>query len=209
MKKARSRATAADPFRHCPFDFSTAISFGSIERRKPYNLFGSRRHTVCKAPTFRPTNLPMRKIHWALIGALATATLAQAADKMLVNVNQEGVALKGYDPVAFFTVGAPVKGKPEITVEWHGAKYQFASQRDKAEFVANSSKYEPQFGGYCAYGVGRNALVDVEIDAWQIVDGRLLLQKNKDIRDSFNENPKGNLKRADERWPKLLEKKGK
>ncbi|MBN9691037.1 MAG: YHS domain-containing protein [Verrucomicrobia bacterium] len=132
-----------------------------------------------------------------------------AADKILQNLNQEGVALQGYDPVAFFTVGGPVKGQAQFSSDYRGAKYWFHSAKNKATFDANPAKYEPQFGGYCAYGVGRKALVDIKIDAWQIVDGRLLMQKNQSIRDDFNEDPAGNLKKADGNWPALVEKKGK
>jgi YHS domain-containing protein len=132
-----------------------------------------------------------------------------AADKILQNLNKEGVALQGYDPVAFFTVGGPVKGQAQFSSDYRGARYWFHSAKNKATFEANPAKYEPQFGGYCAYGVSRKALVDIKIDAWQIVDGRLLMQKNQGIRDDFNEDPAGNLKKADDYWPALVDKKGK
>jgi len=70
-------------------------------------------------------------------------------------------------------------------------------------------KYEPQFGGYCAYGVSHDKLAPVEIDAFQIVDGKLYMQYSKSIRDSFNEDQKGNLGKAMQNWPGLVEKKGK
>jgi YHS domain-containing protein len=132
-----------------------------------------------------------------------------AGEKVLVNVDAEGLALQGYDAVAFFTVGAPVKGRPEFSASHRGARYQFHSAKNLEMFRADPGKYEPQFGGYCAYGVGRGALVSIRIEAWQIVEGRLLLQKNRDIRDDFNRDPAGNLRKADERWPGLLEKRGK
>jgi YHS domain-containing protein len=146
-----------------------------------------------------------------LAGALAISLVvlpAWAADKMLLNLDDKGVAIQGYDPVAFFTVKAPVKGKMEFTSDFHGARYWFHSAKNKSQFDAEPAKYEPQFGGYCAYGVSRAALAPIQIDAWQIVDGRLLMQKNKGIRDDFNEDAAGNLKKADGNWPKLLEKKG-
>jgi hypothetical protein len=66
----------------------------------------------------------------------------------------------------------------------------------------------PQFGGFCAYGVSRGYAVDVELDAFQIVDGRLLMQYDKSVRDRFNQDTEGNLKRADANWPKVVEKEG-
>lgn len=144
-----------------------------------------------------------------LAGLLASTVIAVAADKTLHNLDKNGIAIQGYDPVAFFTVGAPVKGNPDITSSYHSATYQFHSAKNKETFDAHPEKYEPQFGGYCAYGVSRNALAPIDINAWQIVDGRLLMQKSLGIRNDFNEDAKGNLKKADGNWPKLIEKKGK
>ncbi len=150
-----------------------------------------------------------RRLFLFSFGLLTTTVLSLAAEKALLNLDKMGVAIQGYDPVAFFTVGAPVKGNPEITSTYHSAVYWFHSAKNKETFEAEPRKYEPQFGGYCAYGVSRNALAPIDINAWQIVDGRLLMQKNTGIRDDFNEDTKGNLIKADGNWPKLLEKKGK
>jgi YHS domain-containing protein len=141
--------------------------------------------------------------------SLLTVTAAVAADKSLLNLDKEGVAIRGHDPVAFFTVKAPLKGKAEFTSEFHGAKYRFHSARNKAAFDAEPARYEPQFGGYCAYGVSKGKLVEIDPEAFQIVEGRLLLQYSKGVRDDFNEDTQGNLKKADANWPKLVEKKGK
>ena len=144
-----------------------------------------------------------------VLACFAIAAPLRAADKVLVNVDKDGVALQGHDPVAFFTTKGPVKGKAELSSEYKGARYLFRNAQNKAAFDKEPAKYEPQFGGFCAYGVGRGAVVPIRIEAWQIVDGRLLMQKDTSIRDSFNEDPKGNLEKADARWPKLVDKKGK
>ena len=150
-----------------------------------------------------------RRFFLSAIAALAFSAGALAADKSLLNLDRDGVAIQGYDPVAFFTVKAPVKGSPEFTSDFHGAKYRFHSAKNKAVFDAEPAKYEPQFGGYCAYGVSKGKLVEIDVEAFQIVDGRLILQYSKGVRDSFNEDAQGNLKKAEANWPKLLEKKGK
>jgi YHS domain-containing protein len=111
--------------------------------------------------------------------------------------------------VAFFTDNKPVMGKPEFVARYNGATYYFASKEHRDTFKANPAKYEPAFGGYCAYGVCHNKLVKVDINAFQIVDGRLLMQYSKDIREDFNKDAKSNLAKADSNWPVLLEKKGK
>ncbi|MFN0066028.1 MAG: YHS domain-containing (seleno)protein [Limisphaerales bacterium] len=156
----------------------------------------------------------MKRLSFLLLAAALTVAglVARAADaeprKLLQNLDQGGVAIQGHDPVAFFTVGAPVKGKAEFESTYRGAKYRFHSAKNQSAFDADPARYEPQFGGYCAYGVSRGALVPIKIEAWQIVGGRLLLQKNEGIRDDFNEDAPGNLKKADANWPGLVAKKG-
>lgn len=150
----------------------------------------------------------MKKILLSMvIGCLALPALAQT--KTLLNVDSAGVAIQGYDPVAFFTDGKPVKGDSKILSKRDGAIYFFASKEHKELFNANPSKYEPVFGGYCAYGVSRNRLVEIDVDASQIVDGKLLLQYSKSVRDDFNKDAHGNLAKASANWPGLVEKKGK
>jgi YHS domain-containing protein len=130
------------------------------------------------------------------------------ATKILLNVDENGVAIQGYDPVAFFAQNKPVKGDAKFQSTYKGATYYFASPEDKAAFAAAPGKYEPQFGGFCAYGVANGKTVPIKVQAFQIVNGRLLLQYDLDIRDKFNEDQSGNLAKADRNWPGLVEKKG-
>ncbi len=142
-----------------------------------------------------------------LSGLLVLPALAQP--KSLLNLDKAGVAIQGYDPVAFFTEHKPVKGKPELVVRHLGAAYYFASREHRDQFKADPAKYEPVFGGYCAYGVSRNKLVEIDVEAFQIVDGKLVLQYSKGVREDFNKDTKGNLAKAEANWPGLLEKNGK
>lgn len=142
-----------------------------------------------------------------LVAALALPAFAQT--KSLLNLDKSGVAIQGYDPVAFFTDNKPVLGKPELPVRHNGAIYYFASKEHRDLFKANPAKYEPAFGGYCAYGVSRNKLVEIDVEAFQIVDGRLLLQYSKGVRNDFNKDTQGNLTKAEANWPGLVEKKSK
>jgi YHS domain-containing protein len=141
------------------------------------------------------------------IAALALPAFAQT--KTLLNLDDSGIAIQGYDPVAFFTDGKPVKGDAKFLSKRDGAIYLFASKEHKELFNADPAKYEPVFGGYCAYGVSHNRLVEIDVDAFQIVDGKLLLQYSKGVRDDFNKDQKGNLAKADANWPALVVKKGK
>ncbi|MFZ0827642.1 MAG: YHS domain-containing (seleno)protein [Verrucomicrobiia bacterium] len=142
----------------------------------------------------------------AVVG-LALPVLAQT--KVLVNTDKTEVALQGYDPVAFFTDHHPVKGDPKFVAKRDGAIYFFASKEHKELFAQDPAKYEPVFGGYCAYGVSRDKLVEIDVDAFQIVDGKLLLQYSKGVRDDFNKDTQGNLAKAAANWPALVAQKGK
>ncbi len=136
---------------------------------------------------------------------LATfASFALAEPK--ANVDKSGVGLQGYDPVAFFTDGKPVLGKEEFHSSFHDVTYRFASAEHQAMFEKDSTKYEPQFGGYCAYGVAKGHLSPVKIDAFQIVNGRLLMQYDSGVKKAFNEDQPGNLETADKTWPTLSAK---
>lgn len=111
--------------------------------------------------------------------------------------------------MAFFADAKPVKGEAKFPAKHNGAVYYFASKEHRDEFRKNPAKYEPSFGGYCAYGVSRGKLVEVDVAAFQIVDGRLLLQYSKGVRSDFNKDSKGNLAKADQNWTGLVERKGK
>jgi YHS domain-containing protein len=149
------------------------------------------------------------KKYFALLITLGLAFSASAQTKTLLNLDKTGVAIQGYDPVAFFTDHHPMKGKPEFASKYDGATYQFASLADKDLFDKEPGKYEPAFGGYCAYGVSRDKLAPIDVEAFQIVDGKLLLQYSKGVRDSFNQDQKGNLTKANGNWPMLVDKNGK
>jgi YHS domain-containing protein len=152
----------------------------------------------------------MKKMLTALFLAAGLALpVAAQTSKTLVNVDDQGIALQGYDPVAFFTDGKPMKGTTQFVSKHDGAIYLFASKADKTAFDGQPEKYEPAFGGYCAYGVSRKKLVEIDVNAFQIMDQHLLLQYSQGVRDTFNKDPKGNLAKANANWPVLVEKKGK
>jgi YHS domain-containing protein len=127
--------------------------------------------------------------------------------KTLQNLDKNGVAIQGYDPVAFFTQNKPVKGSAGFQSSYKGATYYFASAEDKSTFDAAPAKYEPQFGGYCAYGISQGHLAPVKIEAFQIVNGKLLMQYDLDVKGTFNKDQAGNLQKADKNWVGLVEKK--
>lgn len=140
-----------------------------------------------------------------LTAIVSFAVLAPASE--VVNLDKNGVALQGYDPVGYFTDGKPVKGLPEFTADYKGAKYQFASADHRDMFQKDPSKYEPQFGGFCGYAASINKLATIEVDYFQVLNGRLILQHNKKAWDLWHKDVEGNLKKADGNWPTLSQQK--
>jgi YHS domain-containing protein len=115
-------------------------------------------------------------------------------------------AIRGYDPVAYFTQGAPVKGSKEFTHRWNGATWRFASAENRDRFAAAPEKYAPQYGGYCAYGVASGYAVKIEPDAWSVVDGKLYLNYDRSVQKSWQSDVPGYIRKADAHWPKVLER---
>ena len=149
----------------------------------------------------------MKSLFSAFLLLMALSTVAFA--KELQNLDHNGVAIQGYDPVAFFTDNRPVKGSAQFQSEYRGAKYYFVSSEHKAAFDKEPAKYEPQFGGYCAYGASQGHKAPIKIEAWQIVNGRLLMQYDLGVKEDFNKDQQNNLSKADRNWPGLVEKYGK
>ena len=113
-------------------------------------------------------------------------------------------AILGYDTVAYFTDGKPVKGLDSFAAEWMGARWKFASQAHLDQFKASPEKYAPQYGGYCAYGVSQDHLVSIEPDKFKIIDGKLYLNYDADVQQTWIKDPAGYNKLADARFPALL-----
>lgn len=143
------------------------------------------------------------------LGAAIVPVTSHAYDEnsaSAVNVDAKGVGLKGYDPVAYFTAGAPTAGKAEFTSKHDGVTYQFATAANRDAFKAAPTKYAPQFGGFCAMGVALEKKLDGDPAAWTIADGKLYLNVNKDVEKKYREDVTGNNKKADANWPQLRNK---
>lgn len=137
--------------------------------------------------------------------ALAASPAARAGPAL--NTTTFGhLAVDGYDTVAYQTDGAAVKGRSEFSYRWQGANWRFASAEHLAAFRADPQRYAPQYGGYCAYAVGaKNQLVDVDPEAFSVVDGKLYLNYSKDIRARWDADRSHLIEAADRNWPALSE----
>ncbi len=136
----------------------------------------------------------------------ATSYAYDESSSSSVNVDAKGIGLRGYDPVAYFTVGAPTAGNGAFTASHNGVSFQFASAANRDAFRADPSKYAPQFGGFCAMGVVLEKKLDGDPDAWHIANGKLYLNVNKDVQKKWLQDVSGNNKKAEQIWPSIRNK---
>lgn len=113
-------------------------------------------------------------------------------------------AIRGYDPVAYFTLGEPTRGRNQFTASWQGATYKFASAANLELFKADPAAYAPQYGGYCAYAVAKGATAGTVPEAWTIVDGKLYLNYSLAVQQRWRKDVPGHIKAADRNWPAVL-----
>lgn len=142
----------------------------------------------------------------ALAGASFFAVcpaMAQSSTAKIFTGIVSGTAVGGYDPVAYFQQGEPVKGNPEISLEHMGANWRFASAENKALFEANPEQYAPQYGGHCAFAAAKGYLAKGDPEAWHIENGKLYLNYNKQVQQMWFQDIPGFIKQADANWPGL------
>lgn len=123
-----------------------------------------------------------------------------------VNTGLRGIAIKGYDPVAYFNESRPVKGRREFSYTWANAKWYFASRENRDRFVANPGAYAPAYGGYCAWATASGKIAGISPKAWQIRNGILYFNFSKGLNRRFFENAEANINHANEHWPVLKKK---
>ena len=133
---------------------------------------------------------------------LSTESSAQSP---IGNVDQNGVAIMGYDPVAYFTLGKPTKGAKDYQATWAGLTYHFANAEHLELFQANPETYVPSYGGYCAFGMRYGNRSRIDPNAWEIVDGRLHLLLNHGTMVMWQRKTKENIEIADKNWGLLAD----
>ncbi len=149
----------------------------------------------------------MRKVFAAAVFALTALFAAPPAlaDQGPVHTSLlSRVAVGGYDPVAYFTDGRPVRGTSEHRVTHQGYEYRFASAEHLAAFRANPSRYTPQYGGYCAWAVANGYTAAGNPQNWRIVDGKLYLNYNDEIQTRWERDIPGFIASANANWPSVL-----
>lgn len=130
------------------------------------------------------------------------AALAQKSPTFI----HSGKAIKGYDPVAYFTDSKPVVGNDSLSLEWNNASWYFATRKNLELFRKTPEKYAPQYGGYCAFGLSNGYKAQTDPQAWTIENGKLYLNYNLNVREEWNKNRKERIEKADKNWPDVKDK---
>ena len=111
--------------------------------------------------------------------------------------NQDGVDIKGYDPVAYFTDSAAKEGDKKFSLHWQGSEWHFKNEANREAFKKDPAKYAPQFGGYCAYGASQDHKAPTDPKAFTILDNKLYLNYNPKGKEMWNRDTKGKIEKAD------------
>lgn len=147
---------------------------------------------------------------FAVVSSLFSASIATAGTETNVSsgltAKGPGLAVHGYDVVAYFTRGEPTIGRAKYSTVFRDATYRFASEEHLDAFEDNPEKYMPQYGGYCAYGVAIGAKFDGAPHLWRIVDSKLYLNLNEAVQKAWERNIPGYIKKADRNWTKIAGK---
>ena len=133
----------------------------------------------------------------AALVALSMLTPAWAGDFF----ERDGVALRGHDPVAYFSDNKPVKGLAEHRAEHRGSTFYFASKANRDTFVADPTRYAPQYGGFCAFGMSNGYKAATDPAAFKVVNGKLYLNYNRDVQTMWSADIPGFIVKADGHWP--------
>lgn len=157
--------------------------------------------------------MPLSRRNMILGGGAALGTAAVALGFYLTPktlaparvFSSDGFAIRGTDSVAYFTESRPVAGDPTITYDWAGATWSFASAEHRDLFAGDPEAYAPQYGGFCAWAVAAKAeLFSTQPDNWSIVDGKLYLNFNDGVQETWNTDPEGFIMEGDKRWPEIV-----
>ena len=150
---------------------------------------------------------PHLSVVFAVLFVLSLAAVATvvAAVAPIYTAAFSQLAVGGYDPIAYFDEGEPVKGSKDHETTWRGATWRFTSAENLDRFVADPEAFAPQYGGYCAYAVAKGSTAKGDPQHWAVVDGKLYLNYNRKIMDRWKEDVPGYVEAADKNWPALLD----
>jgi YHS domain-containing protein len=129
-----------------------------------------------------------------------------AASPSEINTDTVGVAIRGFDPVGYFTEGKPIQGNPAFSARHENGIYHFASAANRDAFIKEPAKYAPAYGGFCAFAASVSKKADGNPSLWKIVDNKLYLNVNETAFTRWQQDIPGNVVKANTNWPKISTK---
>lgn len=137
-----------------------------------------------------------------VVGITVVSLLPKFSDSALsdVNVSSNNVAIRGYDTVAYFTEDNAVKGREEFAYSWADALWFFSTAENQELFARNPEQFAPQYGGYCALGIADGYIANIDPEAWTIVEGRLYLNRNKELMKKWRTDQPARIEEAERNW---------
>jgi YHS domain-containing protein len=159
---------------------------------------------MCEPEGVIEMRLTKRLFSWVQNFAVVLVLAASAVSVLAGDFyEKDGVAIKGYDPVAYFTDNQPVKGSPAYTATYRGSVFHFASPAHRDTFAANPAQYAPQYHGFCAFGTASGYKAAIDPAAFTVVNNKLYLNYNKDVRQQWSADIPGFVAQADKNWPEV------
>lgn len=146
----------------------------------------------------------MKKLYLLLIAFIIANSCLLAQKSAIFTTN--GIAIGGYDVVAFFTDSKPVTGVDTLAYTWNNAIWHFSTREHLNAFKTNPDKYAPQYGGYCAFGTAEGHKAPTQVNTWTIVNGKLYFNYNKDVQKSWMPNKEQLIEKADTNWILIKDK---
>jgi len=138
---------------------------------------------------------------WLLTSLLSVVVAASAFAGEYFE--RDGIAIGGYDPVAYFAEMKPVKGLTEFHAEYQGSTFYFSTEANRDTFTANPDKFAPQYGGYCAFGMAKGYKAVIDPAAFTVVGDKLYLNYSETVRSKWTLDIPGYIQKANANWPEV------
>jgi len=140
-------------------------------------------------------------------GAILTSTCSRTSGFEAIDTTGDGMALRGYDAVAYFTIEKAVQGSPKYEFFWNGAKWLFSNAANLEKFKENPESYAPQFGGHCSYAVSQGYTAEGDPNEWKIVDGKLYLNYDHEAKEAWEKEQEKLIEQGKKNWASFQRQK--
>jgi YHS domain-containing protein len=142
--------------------------------------------------------------HFAAFAAITLGSISLAQAGVDTETDENNVILAGHDAVAYFTQGKPVEGSANYTASHNGAIYRFSSAKNRDTFNAEPERFAPQYGGFCAYGMTFGKKFEIDGKAFEVVDGKLYVNKNRSVYQAWKKDVPTHITQANSAWPTVV-----